>query len=167
MHVFLHPRRHANASGLSEPLETGRNVDAVAVNCIGLANDVADMDADAELDAALRRHVGVARGHAALNIHRTTYGIHHADELNDHPVAGGIDDAPTMPGDFGINQFFAVCLELAKRALLVGTHQPAVSSDIGREDGCQSPPHALFSHVYYLATGVMGQSLWASSQCVY
>ena len=39
-----------------------------------------------------------------------------------------------MLGDLGIDQFLAMRLELAKRAFLVGAHQPAIAGDVAREN---------------------------------
>ena len=49
--VLLHARRHADAARLGEALEARRDVHAVAENIVVLDDDVADMDADAEVDA--------------------------------------------------------------------------------------------------------------------
>ena len=48
-------------------------------------DDVANMNANAELDAALRRKAGVALDHAALYLDGTTHGVDYAAELNDAP----------------------------------------------------------------------------------
>jgi len=36
-----------------------------------------------------------------------------------------------MLGNFRVDQFFAMRLELAQRAFLIGTHQSAVTGDVG------------------------------------
>jgi hypothetical protein len=61
------------------------------------------MDADAELDAAILRHTGVALDHAVLHLDRAAHSIDHAAELNEAAIAGALDDAPAMRGDRGIN----------------------------------------------------------------
>ena len=53
--ILLHARRHADAARLGQALEAGGHVHAVAEDVVVLDDDVADMDADAELDALVRR----------------------------------------------------------------------------------------------------------------
>jgi len=48
-----------------------------------------------------------------------------------------------MFADLGIKQGLPVSLELSERALLVGTHQPAVAGHIGRQDGCEPSFYAF------------------------
>jgi hypothetical protein len=47
--------------------------------------------------------------------------------------------------DFGIDKGAPVDLQLSQRAFLIGAHEPAVSSDIGREDRCEPSFRTLFS----------------------
>ena len=92
------------------------------------------------------RHVGIALGHAALDFDRAAHGIDDAGELDQHAVAGGLDDTAGMLGDLGIDQFAAMRLQSRERAFLVVADQPAVAGDIGREDGRQPPLNAIVSH---------------------
>jgi hypothetical protein len=43
--------------------------------------------------------IGVLPGHSALNFDGATRCVHGASELDQHAVAGGLDDAATMLGD--------------------------------------------------------------------
>ena len=47
--------------------------------------------------------------------------------------------------DLGIEQRAPMSLQPGKRALLVGAHEPAVASDVGRENGREPSLHALAS----------------------
>ena len=49
------------------------------------------------------RNIGVALGHAALNVDGAAHGIDHADEFHQHSVAGRLDDPAPMFGDLGID----------------------------------------------------------------
>ena len=71
-------------------------------------------------------------GHAALNFEGASRGIDGAGELDQHAIAGGLDDASAMLNDFGIGQRFPERLS-ERRAFLVGTHQAAVAGDIRRQ----------------------------------
>jgi hypothetical protein len=106
-------------------------------------NDVALVNADAELDPLLLRYLHVALRHPALNLDSTAHGINDAGELDQHAVPRGLHDAAAVFGDLGVNQGAAMGLELGERALLVGTHQPAVASHIGRQDGREPSLHSL------------------------
>src|SRR5215831_721492 len=50
----------ANAAGRGQAFEARGDIDAVAVDVVGGDNDVAEIDADAELDATLMRQPGIA-----------------------------------------------------------------------------------------------------------
>ena len=136
----------ADAAGLGDAFEARGDVDAVAENVAVLDDDVADVDADAELDALVLRHAGVALGHAALDRDRAAHGVDDAGELDQDAVAGGLDDAAGMLGDLGIDQLAAMRLEARQRAFLVVADQPAVAGDVGCEDGGQPPLNAILGH---------------------
>jgi hypothetical protein len=73
--------RQANPARLTNPLQPGRDVDAVAHQiAIRLLDDVAKMNADAKLDATFRRKAGVALDHAGLHLKGATHGVDHAAE---------------------------------------------------------------------------------------
>ena len=90
--------------GCGDALEPRRHVDAVAEDVVALDDDVAEIDADAEFDAAVLRHVGVALAHPALDFGGAGDRVHDARELHQHAVAGQLDDAPLMLGDLGVDQ---------------------------------------------------------------
>ena len=51
---------------LGDPLEARRDIDAVAENIVVVEDDIADMNANAELDALLKRAIAL-RSHLALH----------------------------------------------------------------------------------------------------
>ena len=63
-------------------------------------NHVAKIDADAEFDAAVLRHPGIAIAHPALNFRRAGDRVHDAWKFHQHAVAGQLDDASLMLADF-------------------------------------------------------------------
>ena len=141
--ILLHAGRHADAARLGQALEAGGHVHAVAEDVVVLDDDVADMHADAELDALVLGHLGIAGGHPALHVDGTTDGIDDAGELGQQPVARRLDQSSVMLGELGIEQKGAMGLQLPDRAFLVGAHQPAVAGDIGRQDGRKPPVQTL------------------------
>ena len=87
-------------AGLGDPLQSRGDVDAVAHQiAVGLLDDVAEMNADAEFYAALGRQAGVALDEAVLHLDRAAHGVDHAAELDEAAVAGALDDATMMHGD--------------------------------------------------------------------
>jgi hypothetical protein len=78
-----------------QAFEAGGNIDAVAIDLPPVFDDVAEIDADAELDAPFGRHNGVALGHLELDIDRTAHRVDDACELDQEAVARGSDDAAT------------------------------------------------------------------------
>jgi hypothetical protein len=93
---------------------------------------IALMYAYPELDPFLSRHISVALDHAKLNLDCAANRVQDAAELHQHPVTGGFHDPSTVLFDLRINQRVPMSFELDKSALLVGAHEAAVPSDIGR-----------------------------------
>src|SRR5215216_2204682 len=102
-HLIVHDPRHHNATGRGERLQPCRNVDAVPVDIVVIADDIADIDAYAELDAALGWHLGIALNHATLNIDRATHRVDDADKFHQHAVARSLDDPAPVLSDLRIN----------------------------------------------------------------
>ena len=127
-------------AGLGDAFQPRGDIDAVAHQvAVGLLDDVAEMDADAELDPALGRHAGVALDHAVLHFDRAAHRVDHAAKLDEAAVAGALDDAPMMRGDGGIDQIAAQRPQPRQRSLLVRAGEPAVADDIGDQDRSDLP----------------------------
>ena len=94
---------YAYAARLGDALKPRGDVDAVTENVVVIKNDVTDMDADAEFDPLILRHSGILLGHAALHFNRTSNRINCAGKLDQHAVAGRLDDAASMGGYSGVS----------------------------------------------------------------
>jgi hypothetical protein len=129
-----HRRRDADAAGLSERLEPGRDIDAVAVDAGSVVDDVAEIDADAEQHSVVRGNIEVALGHDLLNGDGAFDRAHGAWELRHDAVARDIDDASTVLGDERQDDGL-VRLEVAHRLFFVAPHQARVTSDVRGQDG--------------------------------
>src|ERR1035437_428398 len=147
-YLIVHDAGNHDPAGVGQRLQARRHIDAVSENVIAVENGVADIDADAEFDALVRRCRGVALCHAALDIDRATDGIDHAHELHEHSIARRFDDSAAMFGDLGIDEFLTVPLELAQRAFLIGAHQPAVAGNVAGENRRQPAVHSIFRHLF-------------------
>ncbi len=135
----------ANPAGFGEAFKPHRGVDAFAENIVFIDDDIADMQADPELDPQIRRDFSVLRGDPALELDCAARGIDRAGEFEQHAVAGGLDDAPAMRGDGRIDEVLAQGLQPGPHALGVGSHQAAIVGDIRRHYRRQSSFEAIVS----------------------
>ena len=124
-------------AGLGDALEPGGDIDAVAHEvAVALLDYVAEMNADAEFDAPLRRQAAVALGHAVLHFDRAAHRVDYAAELDDEPVAGAFEYASVVDFDRRIDEIAAQRPKPRERALFVGAGEAAVADDVGGEDRC-------------------------------
>lgn len=115
-------------------LVRGRDVDAVAMDVVADDDDIAEVDADAELDALFRRGRAIAGRHARLDRDGAADRLDRAGEVHQQAVAGAFDDASPMLGDARFDQRLEMRVEPVQRPFLVLAHQPAVAGDVGRQD---------------------------------
>src|SRR6476619_3464030 len=94
-------------AGIGEGLDTRGDVDAVAIEVVALDDHVAEIDADAQLDAVVRRDTEVVLGHRLLHLDRAAHRVDDAGKLHQHTVAGRLDDAALMLGDLRIEELAA------------------------------------------------------------
>ena len=112
--------RQADRAGLGDALQPRGDVDAVAHQvAVALLDHIAKMNADAELDASLRREAGVALDHAVLHFDRATHGVDHTAKLDESAVAGAFDDAAVMHGDGRDRSDRCAAPAAVQRAILV------------------------------------------------
>ena len=90
------------------------------------------MDADAELDATVRRQTGIALDHAILHFNGATHSVYHAAKFDKGPVPGALHDAPLVHGDSRIDQIAAQRPQPRQRAILVRAGELAESDHISR-----------------------------------
>ena len=74
---------------------------------VALLHHIPEMDAYAELDAALRRQTRVLLDHAGLNFDGAADRVDHAAGLDDAAVPRAPDDATVMRGDGRVDQVAA------------------------------------------------------------
>ena len=104
------------------------------IDVVALDDHVAEIDADAEFDAAIRRDAGVPLGHRLLHRDRAAHRIDDAGKFDQQAVTGGLDDTAAVLGDLRIEKLAAQRLEAFERAFLVRPHQPRIPRHIGGED---------------------------------
>ena len=81
-YLVAHHAADADTTRLRQGFEASGHVDAVAEDVVAIDDDVAEIDANAELDARIGRHVGVAFGHLALHVDGAAHGVDDAGELD-------------------------------------------------------------------------------------
>jgi hypothetical protein len=132
-----------NRAGLGDPLQPRRDIDAVAHQvAVALFDHVAEMNAYAEIDAAVARQTRIALDHRILHFDRAAQSIDHAAKLDENAVAGALDHAPVMHGDGGIDEVAAQRPEPRQRAVFVHAGEPAIPDHVGRQDRGEFPDFA-------------------------
>src|SRR5256885_16732510 len=76
--LLVHLPGQADAAGFGNSLQSGRHVDAVAINAGLVTHDVALIDADPKLHSAARIDRDVALQHRFLNSDRAIDRVQHA-----------------------------------------------------------------------------------------
>jgi hypothetical protein len=133
--LIEHLARNADAAAIGKAFEPSRDIDSVAEDVGALRNDVAEIYADAEFDALVRRCLRIAFEHAALNLDGTRDGVHDAAKFSKDTVPSGVGDVAAMDLDRRVQELAPVGPQPGERTDLVGAHQPTVSSDIGGKNG--------------------------------
>ena len=135
LHLTVGVLGQTDRARLANALEPRGDVDAVAHQvAVGLLDHVAEMNADAKLNAPIGRHAGVAFDEAVLHFDRAAHRVDDAAEFDDRAVAGALNDAAVMGRDGGVDEIAAQPPEARKRAILVRASEPAIADDIGNQD---------------------------------
>ena len=138
---LVHEVGYANAARLRKSLKTRGDVHAVAENVAFVKDDVGEIDADAIDDPPVHRACAFALGHRCLDVDGAPHGVLGGAEFRQHPVAGGLYDAPAAARDFRIDELPPVRFLTHQHAFLILLHEPAVARHVGDEDGCESALH--------------------------
>jgi hypothetical protein len=110
-HLVAYDAANTDPAGLGQCLETGGDVDAVTVDVALIDDNIAEINADAEVDAPFSGNVSVvALCHVALHLDRAAHRIDDAGKLDQRAVAGGFDKAATVLPDLWVDQFALQCL---------------------------------------------------------
>jgi len=119
------------SSAISFPAD--RNVHAVTEEVPSAYHYVADVDTDAEADAAIRCETGVRFGQGSLRLYRALHRLHSASELRKNTIARRVRYAAPVFSNDPVEDCapFGQALE---RADLITAHQAAVALHICCED---------------------------------
>jgi hypothetical protein len=100
-----------------------------------------------EGDAPILGHPYIRLHHAILKINGALHRTDSAAELDEHAIAGHLEDAPLVAGDQRLQHLLASGLQGGQRAGLVLLHEAAVADHIGRQNGGKPALDAFFGHV--------------------
>ena len=101
---------------LRNAFKARRDIDAVAIEIAALDHDITEIDTDAQHDVAILGQIAVGGGHASLQLDRTLHGIDRAAELDQHAIAGHLENPALVPGDQRLQHLLASRLESRQRA---------------------------------------------------
>jgi hypothetical protein len=131
--MVVNAARDADAARLGQPLETHRDIDAVAEDVAVFHHDIADIDADAKPHTALFAEGLVGLGKITLDLNGALYGSNDAGEFGENAVTGRAADAAAVLRDDRVGNG-SMGRECRQRVFLVDAHQAAISLDVGGED---------------------------------
>ena len=134
---------YADATRLGERLQSGRDVHSIAIDVATVDDDIADVDADAEVDCLVLGYIAIAPAHIQLDKDRTRHGVDDAGELHEHTVAHELDDVAIVLCDLDVDEIAPMSLQGIERACLIGAHEPAVANNISRKNRSQPSFHHI------------------------
>src|SRR5215472_17738629 len=129
--------RDADTAGLGDTFEPGGDIDPIAEDVVTLDQYIAKMDADAPFHTAVAGHTRIAFRAQLLQRQSAFDGADHRTELDQDPVAGGLDDPSAISADQRVGSR-AMLTQRLRRASLVLPHQPRIAGDVGGEDGSKA-----------------------------
>ena len=91
----------------------------IAVAILTLDNDIADVHADAHIDAPVVRQPLIAPRHLTLKSRRALDCVDHAAKLGEQTVAHKLENTAVMLGDLRLEQLFSVRTQAVERVRLV------------------------------------------------
>jgi hypothetical protein len=93
----------------------------------------------AKFNASLQRQFGIAVAHEALDFDRAAHRVDGARKLDEHAVAGVLDDLPAVPNDARLEERAPMLPQTAVGAFFVLADEAAVSGDVGHKERRQLP----------------------------
>jgi hypothetical protein len=126
-------------------LQPVRNVDAVAMYVVALDDYVAEVDADAKCHSAIGRQGSIAPGLGALHLDSTAHSVDDAVELDQQPVAHGLNQPAVVFRDLWLEHFVKLGLEVSARPFLVCLAEMSIASNVGDHHSGKSALHLAYS----------------------
>src|SRR5262249_15848254 len=121
-HLVADDPADANAAGLRQRFQPRGDVHPIPKTAVSLTDHLAEIDAKAEAKPPLLGHLGLAVGHAALDLGRTPDGVHHAGKLCQQTIASVLYGVAPVLLDLWLDQLPEVRLEPLVRPFLIRPH---------------------------------------------
>ena len=102
---------NADAAWFGDSFKACHNIDAVAEDIVIIENNIADMNADAELDPFIAARLFCSA--IALEFTRASRCIDSAGKLDEHAVSRSLDDMAAVGGDCWVNKAFLTAFSWA------------------------------------------------------
>ena len=110
-HLFEYRAGDDHTPGVCERLQPCCDVHAIAVDIVLIDDHIAEVDPDPNFDPLVLGERALPFAHRLLDLAGAAHRLDRAREFDQQAVTGGLDDAPTMLGDLGINQFAPMRLQ--------------------------------------------------------
>ena len=131
---FVDRARNHNAASRRFRFQAGGDVHAVSVKIITIDDQVAQVQAHTEHKRSICGLVAVGLGHGLLKLDSGAQRINCAGELEQGPVAGQLDQAPSVFRQNRIEVFGTVLAQARQRPALVTPHQAGVADNVCGQD---------------------------------
>ena len=135
--LVVNATRDADAAGLRDGLQPGRDIHSVAEDIVVLDHHIAEIEANAKGHAAILGQGLIETGDFVLDFDGAAHSLDSARKLGQDTVPGGADDAAVVTSHAGLD-CRAIGGEGLKRRLLIVAHEPAIARHVSAEDGGES-----------------------------
>jgi len=125
--------READGVGLGQFLETGSNVNPVPKYISILLHDVAQMNANTDVNLGMRFCLSVMSPQSRLNLLSALHGVNHRREVYQEGIPDRLDDRAVMCGDSLLDNP-VMDSQQSQHAGLVTAHLAAKAHDVGKHD---------------------------------
>jgi hypothetical protein len=109
----------------------GGDVHAFSIAVLTLDDHLAEVDADADLDATILLYRGITFENAPLDRDCTFDGVDDTAKFGEQPIAHEFENAPMVFSDLGLEELFPMQLKLLEGTGLVLLHQPGIADHVG------------------------------------
>jgi hypothetical protein len=132
-YLIICRKRQVNASGGSNTLEPGCDIDAVSEQVVRSDDHVADIYPDAKEDPAVLRIVGGLPIYAILKLHRRPHRLHRARKFGQESIAGALDDVAGVSGNRRHDRIGKQGGQTEVRRLFVCVHEAGITGNVRRQ----------------------------------
>jgi hypothetical protein len=134
-HLVVYGAGNCQGAWLANRFETRGEIHRVAEYIGAVPDNIADIDADAQLEEILCTRVRGAQDYDALDRRRAGDRMDDACKLHEQSVSRRLHDTASVGGDSGLEELASHRLERSQRTQLVGAEEAAVADDVRYEYG--------------------------------